>query len=928
VTDGSTVPDDARLCLNMIVRNESAILERCLRSVADHIACWVIGDTGSTDGTRDLIRAFFAERGIPGELHEFPFVDFEQARNEALTRARASPLGFDYLLLTDADMELVVRDRGFRRGLSAECYMLLQNAGISYYNNRLVRRDADARYVGVTHEYLRVVGRTERLETAWFIDHANGSNRREKYERDLRLLTGALERDPDNARTVFYIAQTYRDAGQHAEAIPYFDRRAGMPGYEEEAWYARWQQARSYLKIEDEAAFLRTALIAWNTRPQRAEPLFDLARFWRDRKQYDVACTFAELGLATPWPERDILFVDDYIYAAGLASEYAIAGYYARQPKHRDRGRELCDWLAMRRDIPLDTRNNARANAFYYVRPAAATMPSIRFQPFAPAGFVPADLRAPSLAMRRGELGLLVSVAPREGIAASGLVLFRLGADLRPLGHHALPPPPEGVGERAQLLARDRAFWTLLGGGEGGGEAAFVLAPAEAAATGDPIPLRLAAETVVQDHGSGPRFLTGYGPARIVDAAGAVAAERFAPFTCDTFRPASPAIAFDGGWLALVRESAQHEGKPRIVHRFLWLDADATPARTSFRFDLRQAGSERVTGLVWHPDRKRLVIAASDEAGAPLLATVDAAEVRAALRPFAGEYRHGRNGLRRPAAITAGPSGRLGQSTRRTAVLFRTHEWTDPIRDGFRRLVRETPQADVCVVAYIAPQQRVPEAGTDTAFFIGASDLTALPYPGKLRGFNAARPGGGNDLPVMWFWRNFPGYDRYWVVEYDVHYTGKWGALFADLDESPADLLATAVMDQDENPRWGWWPAFTPGDFDVPKHRMTKCFPPFCRLSSRALAAIDDAYVAGLAGHYEITWATICRLRDLLIEEIGGDGRYTPRARRNRYYTMTPTHWTLFPGTFVYRPGFRPEDVHKLGASYDGADLLWHPVKP
>ena len=54
------MPDDARLCLNMIVRNESAILERCLRSVADHVACWVIGDTGSTDGTQDLIRAFFA----------------------------------------------------------------------------------------------------------------------------------------------------------------------------------------------------------------------------------------------------------------------------------------------------------------------------------------------------------------------------------------------------------------------------------------------------------------------------------------------------------------------------------------------------------------------------------------------------------------------------------------------------------------------------------------------------------------------------------------------------------------------------------------------------------------------------------------------------------------------------------------------------
>ena len=75
------------LCLNMIVKNEMANLERCLNSVAPYIACWVIGDTGSTDGTQEFIRSFFAARNIPGELHSFPFENFEQARNAALDRA-------------------------------------------------------------------------------------------------------------------------------------------------------------------------------------------------------------------------------------------------------------------------------------------------------------------------------------------------------------------------------------------------------------------------------------------------------------------------------------------------------------------------------------------------------------------------------------------------------------------------------------------------------------------------------------------------------------------------------------------------------------------------------------------------------------------------------------------------------------------------
>jgi glycosyltransferase involved in cell wall biosynthesis len=194
------------LCLNMIVKNEMANLERCLGAVAEHIACWVIGDTGSSDGTQDFIRAFFAARGLPGELHSFPFVNFEQARNEARNRAYASPMVYDYLLLTDADMELVVEDPEFRTRLGAPCYDLLQRSGVSYWNARIVHRNADARYHGVTHEYLSVPGGGRQLHGVWYKDHATGANRVAKFERDIRLLLGGLEQEPKNDRYWFYLA--------------------------------------------------------------------------------------------------------------------------------------------------------------------------------------------------------------------------------------------------------------------------------------------------------------------------------------------------------------------------------------------------------------------------------------------------------------------------------------------------------------------------------------------------------------------------------------------------------------------------------------------------------------------------------------------------------------------------------------------------
>ena len=58
------------LCLNMIVKNESHVIRRCLDSVRPFIDSWVIVDTGSTDGTEDIIREHLKD--IPGQLHERP----------------------------------------------------------------------------------------------------------------------------------------------------------------------------------------------------------------------------------------------------------------------------------------------------------------------------------------------------------------------------------------------------------------------------------------------------------------------------------------------------------------------------------------------------------------------------------------------------------------------------------------------------------------------------------------------------------------------------------------------------------------------------------------------------------------------------------------------------------------------------------------
>jgi glycosyltransferase involved in cell wall biosynthesis len=346
----------------MIVKDEAPIIQRCLASVAEHISSWVICDTGSTDGTQDLVRQFFGALGIPGELHRVEFENFSQARNAALDIASRSKA--DYLLLCDADMELVVDRADVFDGLSAPAYTMPQRAGgLSYRNVRLQRTGASGRYRGVTHEYLDT--EAVDLDGAWFRDHADGRNRPGKIGRDIALLTAAVDRDPTDARSVFYLAQSYRDAGAWTEASELYERRATMGGWDEEAWRAKLEQARCLRRMGYAAAFVECALQAFDMRRHRSEPLYDLSQHYRAIGMNRMAGMFAEQGMRISYPHGDRLFIEDYVYSFGFAEEYSIVGYHM-DPSRRAIGAAACRALAESELAPMPTRNLAKRNLIYY----------------------------------------------------------------------------------------------------------------------------------------------------------------------------------------------------------------------------------------------------------------------------------------------------------------------------------------------------------------------------------------------------------------------------------------------------------------------------------------------------------------------------------------------------------------------------------
>lgn len=322
-----------RICLNMIVRNEQAIIERCLLAVAPYIDCYVICDTGSSDATISTIKRFFDARGIRGVIPTIKFQNFEQARNEALDAARSSSMEFDYLLFCDADMEFKADDPDFKSRLTSPVYSMMQRNSdslVEYFNPRLVHRRIKSQYRGVTHEYLDVDGATkDRLSGVWYLDYAVGANRINKYERDIRLLSEALSTDQNNARSVFYLAQSYRDAKMPEKALLAYDKRAEMTGFDEETFCALLEGARLARQLEHPASeVIERFLKAYEFRPSRAESLGDLARYLGEgKKRWAEAYHFAEKAIQIP-PPNDILFVELEWYRWRCLDDYAVAAYW------------------------------------------------------------------------------------------------------------------------------------------------------------------------------------------------------------------------------------------------------------------------------------------------------------------------------------------------------------------------------------------------------------------------------------------------------------------------------------------------------------------------------------------------------------------------------------------------------------------------
>jgi tetratricopeptide (TPR) repeat protein len=201
----------------------------------------------------------------------------------------------------------------------------------SYYNVRLVISHNGWRYKGVVHEYICQRGQENYTnnnnilmvhDVVLFQDRNKDDDKSAKrFKRDKKALYKAHIDEPDNSRTIFYLAQTCGCLGQYSEAYRYYQLRTRHVDFIEEVYHSHYRLGETAWTLnggweESQMHFLNAF-----EHSQRVEPLIKLAEYWMTHDINggagscpEIAWIFSNASLLLMYPYNQILFVDLWAY--------------------------------------------------------------------------------------------------------------------------------------------------------------------------------------------------------------------------------------------------------------------------------------------------------------------------------------------------------------------------------------------------------------------------------------------------------------------------------------------------------------------------------------------------------------------------------------------------------------------------------------
>lgn len=310
------------LSIAMIVKNEEKVISRCLtclEKLADEI---VIVDTGSTDRTKELAQSFSKVKLFDSEKFnkdmDYSCFEFGVARNESIKKCTG-----DWVMWFDADdvlddSSISAIKKLIENNDSKSVYTFTLQAPCSVFEHtRLFRNGCGVLFdeTHACHEYIDGKGLPGHTIREIVIHHKPVERSVNASDRNLAILEKDFyKRGRKDARTLFYLANSYREKSKYVDAIGFYDKYLAISGWAEERFFTRYFKAQCLHKIGKVEESIAECYRAMAEDTRFAEPFCLLGDILSGKGANKRAILCYKMALEIPFPKSAKLFVNPIIY--------------------------------------------------------------------------------------------------------------------------------------------------------------------------------------------------------------------------------------------------------------------------------------------------------------------------------------------------------------------------------------------------------------------------------------------------------------------------------------------------------------------------------------------------------------------------------------------------------------------------------------